>query len=149
MADYAALKAELLAADMAGLSDEAAAEKLNTDTTTQPLAGRYLLQAGILSVLGLKAGVVAMEGLKAAAAGNTALAYVVETLQGKGAREGIDFGDPQVQGMLDQLQGQGVLTAPTVAALKAYGSETVTRAVALAGWGIPATAGDVHWARRS
>lgn len=146
-ADYAALAAELQSPDLDGLSDAEAAETLNADTVTVPIAGRYLFQAGVLSVLGLEEGVAAMEGLKAAAAGNIGLAYVVEALQGKGAKDGVDFGDPQVQGMLDMLATGGVISAEAASGLKAYGSRTITRAEAIAGWGLPVSADDVAHAR--
>ena len=144
--DYAALKARLLEPDLAGLSDEEAASALAASVSV-PVPGRYLLQAGVLSVLGLEAGVTVIEGLKAASQVNPALGYVVETLQGVGAHEGVDFGDPAVQGMLGQLAAAGVLSTDSAATLIAYGSRAVTVAETLAGWEIPISVAAVQYAR--
>ena len=53
--NYVALKARLLESDLVGLSDAAAAAALAAPVSV-PVPGRYLLQAGVLSVLGLEAG---------------------------------------------------------------------------------------------
>jgi hypothetical protein len=146
--NYAALRARLLESDLSGLSDAAAASALAAPVSV-PVAGRYLLQAGILSVLGYSAGVTAIEGIKAASAlvPSMHLSYVIETLQGIGAKEGVDFGSAEVQGMLDVLRDAGALTSEAVTALKAYGSDVVTLAETITGWGVPASAADVARAR--
>lgn len=145
--DYAALGAELAKPDLSGASAAAAAAKLNADLVVELVPGSYLMQAGVLQVLGLAAGVAAMEKLKAAAQADTGLGYVLEILQGKGTSVGIDFGDGQVRAMVGQLEQIGVLTPADAAALLGYGQRARSRAESIAGWGLPVTPADVAKAR--
>lgn len=145
--DYAALRAELLKPDLAGLSDVAAAAQLETDTVTVLVPGSFLTEGGILRVLGPVEGDAALSAVEAAAqAGSSLLQRAVRILRDI-AGGGLDFGDPPVRAMLDQLQAGGVLSADQVAGLKAHGQSTITRGEAIAGWGLPASAADVAHAR--
>jgi hypothetical protein len=145
--DYLALRAELAKPDLAGLSDAAASAKLASDVVTALRPGAYLNERGILNLLGPTAGDAAMSAIEAAGeAGNSLLARVVRILHDP-TGEGIDFGTTAVQAQLDALTAAGVLSAAQSGPLKAYGMTTTTRAQAVAGWGLPASAADVAHAR--
>lgn len=147
---YPALKGELQKGDLAGLSDAAAAAKLNSDPVVVLLPGTYLLKAGVASVIGFQAAAAAWKALTAAAALDSSgvLALFVDVLNGVGAADGIDVGDVSTRAQLDTLQAMGILQPSDTAALKAYGSFVASRAQTIPGWGVgPVSADDVKKAR--
>lgn len=147
MADYRALRDELAKPDLSALSDADAAAKLNADTVSSPKVGAaYANERGVLKLLGPTDGDAAMTSLESAAGSSSVLMRAVRILHDAGG-PGLDFGDPATQGMVSQLQTQGVLTAPTAAALIAFGTSVVTRAQSIAGWALPVSAADVAHAR--
>jgi hypothetical protein len=144
--DYHALKAALAAPDLAGLDDAAAAAALAA-TTTVVTPGTFLTERGVLVALGAAAGDAALTAIEAAAtAGNSLLARAVRILH-DGAGGGLDFGDPATRAQLDALEAAGVLGPAAVAKLKAVAERTISRAQAIPGWDLPATAADVAHAR--
>lgn len=147
--DYQALKAELAKGDLSGLAASSAAAKLNSDVVTVLRPGSYLMEAGVVAVLGLAAGNAAMAGFEAAAQVDPKMARVVRYLKGDGAKEGVDFGRADTHAQLDALVAAGVIQAADAAALKAYGQETKSRAQAVAGWDLQVTTADVTKARAS
>ena len=83
----------------------------------------FLDEAAVIRVLGATEGDTTLASIEAASvqAANpyaSLLTRIVRILR-VGSTGGIDFGDPQTQGMLDTLQGAGVLTADAVTKIKA------------------------------
>jgi hypothetical protein len=145
-AAYAALRAALEAPDLAKLTNTQAAAEL-AKPATRPKPGCFLAEGGILRVLGPIEGDAALAAIeKAADAGDSISRRVVRILRDV-AGGGIDFGDVATWGLLDAYQAQGVLAVRHVDALKAYGSETVTRAELIPGWERPAPLAAVTYAR--
>jgi hypothetical protein len=85
------------------------------------LTPHYLTEGGILRVLGPQAGnavLAAVEALSVSQDPSAPVMVRIVRLLRDIAGGGIDFGDPQVRGMLDTFQAGGVLTADSVAKLK-------------------------------
>lgn len=151
MANYQALRTELEKPDLSSLSNEAAAGKLNGDVARVDLVpGRYLDERGVYAVLAEAVGdeeaTTSLLGLRQAAATNPTLAFVVDWLRTNiGVPDaGVDFGLQKTHDNLDALSGV-VFSPAAVAALKAYGTRSVSRAVEA--FGLPVTAADVATAR--
>lgn len=133
MADYAALKAELQKPDLSGLSDAAAASKLNADTVTTTVPRSIVPSYEVLE---------AMDPTEWAALTSDNKTRI---------QMFISAGSINIQGTNTRNAFAAAFGAGTAsrAALLALQNTTVvtSRAVAIAGWGIPASAADVNHAR--
>lgn len=126
----------------ARVKDQAVADILNEPTGTRHVE-RNVNARTLLSVLGAVQGAAVLDALEAAAAVSSPVKWALKFLV---SPEGINLGDPQTLGMLDALQGQNVLTAEQVTALKAMVAEPGSRALTVVGQ--PVTAADVSIAVR-
>ena len=136
MADYTALRAELDKPEYSGLSDAEAAALLNTADVVR-LKSHFVDPRGLVVILGPAAAATLVATLKAAT--DPTLQGVWLALSWPGDKDwpaGVDMGNPTSQAMIDQLAAAQLLPAEAAAALKASGTETVTRASLVPGWGV-------------
>lgn len=151
MANLQALRSELQKPDLSGLSNEAAAAKLNSDVARVELVpGSFLDERGVYAVLatviGEEAATTAIYSLRAAASTPGPLALAVEWLRGNVGvpAAGVDFGLAETHAKVDALV-PAIIPANGAAALKAYGTRSISRAVSV--YGSPVSAADVATAR--
>lgn len=135
MPDYQALKTELAKPDLSGLSDSAAALKLNTDVV------QTAVNRGIIDAYEVINATVPAEW----AALSSAEKQRYQTLTGAGQ---IDVQNDNTRSAFLAMFAAGTTTRANLAALQTK-TITKTRAESIAGWGVPVGAGDVAVARNS
>jgi 5-enolpyruvylshikimate-3-phosphate synthase len=135
MADYLALKTELAKPDLSGLSDAAAAAKLNTDTV------QTTVDRGVIDAYEVINATVPAEWASLTAAEKQRY----QTFTGAGL---IDVQNANTRAAFLAMFAAGTTTRANLAALQTK-TTTKTRAESIAGWGQPVAVGDVSVARNS
>jgi hypothetical protein len=150
MPDYAVLKAELLtdplALGYAAMTDQQCADSLNAPTRVRV---EPLVPLAALAIWAAKSGVRAKID-RAAGDGTSPVQSVclalLDMLAGLSGPP-LDLGNPDNLAMVNGLVAAGVMTAGDKAGLLALQDVPTSRALELAGWGIPVQAPDVARAR--
>lgn len=135
MAFYDLLVAELrddsLARGYAGMSDQQAADSLNTANRTA-VRMRFASFRTLAAVLDPTEYATAKAVLAAAANGNPLVTDMVKMLELPGSEDGsgggLDFGSAGVRGFLDYLVAGNMLSAAIVAKMKSVAEHAISRA---------------------
>lgn len=148
--DYVALKSEMdsgpLAQDimphLAANEHQVIADLLNDPAKGAMMPVSTFINArSLMSKLGAAAGATVLETLSALVTTNPVIKWSMSFIQSEG---GIDIGDAQAQGMVDQLVAGGALTQVQGNALKALGQRQASRAELLFGIGTALTDTDIR-----
>ena len=146
--DYAALVAELQSGPLATEIAAAEGNQSIADLLNDPSKGGVILIATfvnartLMSKVGAEKGATILEKLTALVPSNPVIKWTMSFITSEG---GINLGDPQTQGMIDQLAAAGALDQTTEAApLKALGQKQGSRAEQLFGVGTILTDRDIY-----
>jgi len=96
---------------------------LTVSNISEPAVGTFVTELGILDLLGPTNGETFLAGIEAAAASMPVLNRIVRWLR---SERGVDVGNTQVQTVLGQLAGAGVVTSESASIVIAHGTRLVS-----------------------
>lgn len=98
---------------------------LNARNISKPVSGRYLTELGILDLLGPVNGEAFLAGIESNAA-QVKMPVLTRVLRWLRMERGVDVGNQQIQSALFQLAAANIVSAASVNAVIAFGTQTVS-----------------------